>query len=146
MCWALWLTRSVEHLVTLVENEDANATKAESLVTDQGLETARSTDNNMRASLLVLQGLHVGLDGGTTVEDASLDARQVLAETVVLVTNLVGQLASVAHDHDGDLSIDGLDLLKGREHEDGSLTKTRLGLADDVTAKECLGDTGLLNC
>lgn len=100
----------------------------------------------MRASLLVLQGLHVGLDGCTAVEDASLDAGHVLAETVVLVANLVGQLASVAHDDDRDLAINRLELLEGGENKDGSLTQTRLGLADNVTTEKSLGDTGLLDC
>ncbi len=100
----------------------------------------------MGASLLVLQGLNVVLDGSTAVEDTSLDVGHVLAEAVVLVANLVGQLASVAHDHNRDLAIDGLNLLEGGEDEDCSLTETGLGLADDITTEESLGDTSLLDC
>lgn len=78
----------------------------------------------MGASILVLQSLHVGLDGSTTIEDASLDVRHVLAKAVVLIANLVGQLASVAHHHNGDFTVDGLDLLESGENKDGSLTQT----------------------
>jgi hypothetical protein len=138
--------RLVEHLVTLVEDKDANAAKSQSLVTDKSLETTRSTDNDMRASFLVLERLHVGLDGSTTIEDTGLDVGHVLAETVVLVADLVGQLTSVAHDNHRDLSVHGLNLLKGSKNEDSSLTQTGLGLADNVTTEECLGDTGLLDC
>lgn len=100
----------------------------------------------MRTSLLVLQSFDVGLDGGTTVEDAGLDIGHVLAETVVLISNLVGKFTSVTHDDHGYLAIDGLDLLESGEHENGGLSETRLGLADDITTKKSLRNTGLLDC
>jgi hypothetical protein len=100
----------------------------------------------VRASVLVLESLNVVLDGGATIEDARLDVGHVLAESVVLVSNLVGQLTSVAHDDNGDLAIDGLDLLKRGQDKDGSLSQTRLGLADNVSAQKGLGDAGLLDC
>ena len=100
----------------------------------------------MRASVLVLQGLHISLDRSTAVEDTRLDVRHVLAEAVVLVANLVSQLTSVAHDNDGDLAVDGLNLLKRGENEDGGLSETRLGLANDITTKQGLGNASLLNC
>jgi hypothetical protein len=138
--------RLVEHLVAFIKNENADTAKSEGLVADESLKTSGGTDNDVGASVLVLQGLHVGLDGSTTVEDASLDVGHVLAETVVLVANLVGELTSVAHDHDGNLAVDGLDLLQGGQDEHGRLSETRLGLADDVATKESLRDTGLLDC
>lgn len=140
------LTRLIEHLVTLVEDKDADAAKTQSLVTDKSLQTTRSTDNDVRAGLLVLERLHIGLDGSTTIEDTGLDVGHVLAEAVVLVADLVGQLTSVTHDNHRDLSVHGLDLLKRSENEDSSLTQTGLGLADNVTTEERLGDTGLLDC
>ena len=117
-------TGLVKHLVTFVKDEHADASETQGLVADEGLETTRSTDNDMGASILVLEGLHVGLDGRTTVEDASLDVWHVLAEAVVLIANLVGQFTSVAHHHNGDFAVDGLDLLKSGENKDGSLTQT----------------------
>lgn len=140
------LTGLVKHLVALIENKDADTAKAECLVADKGLETTRSTNNDVRASLLVLQGLHVGLDWSTTIEDTSLDVGHVLAEAVVLVANLVSKLTSVAHDHNRNLAINRLNLLQSGEHKDGSLTETRLGLADNITTEKCLGNTGLLDC
>jgi hypothetical protein len=76
----------------------------------------------VRASVLVLECLYVGLDGSSTVEHTGLDIGHVLAETVVLVTNLVSQLSGVAHNNDGDLSVHRLDLLKGSENKDCSLS------------------------
>lgn len=106
------LTGLVEHLVTLVKHKDADASKTEGLVADQSLETTGGADNDVRASVFALESLDVVLDGSTTVEDTSLDVRHVLAESVVLVSDLVGQLTSVAHDDNRDLAVDGLDLLK----------------------------------
>lgn len=100
----------------------------------------------MRVGVLVLENLGVLLDGSATVEDASLDVGHVLGETVVLVADLESQLTSVAHDQDRAFAGDGLDLLKGCEDEDRSLTETRLGLADDITSEKRLRDTCLLNC
>jgi hypothetical protein len=140
------LTRLVEHLVALIEHEDANASKSKGLVTDKSLETTGSTDNDVRAGVLVLQSLHVGLDGGTTEEDASLDVGHVLAESVVLIANLVGQFTSVAHDNHRNLAIDGLNLLQSGKDEDSRLTQTRLGLADNVSSEKSLRNAGLLNC
>lgn len=116
------------------------------LVADEGVETTGSSDDDVRVSILVLQDLGILLDGSTTVEDAGLDVGHVLGEAVVLVANLEGQLTGVAHDQNGALASDGLDLLEGGEDEDSRLSKTRLGLANDVTTEKGLGDTCLLNC
>lgn len=93
------LTGLVEHLVALIENKDTDTAEAESLVADKSLETTGCADDDVGAGILVLQGFHVGLDGRTTVEDTCLDVGHVLAETIVLIANLVGQLTGVAHDY-----------------------------------------------
>jgi hypothetical protein len=51
----------------------------------------------------------------------------------------------VAHDKDGSLASDWLDLLKGSEDKDGSLTKTRFGLAEDIGTEDRLRNTNLLD-
>ena len=136
----------VKHLVTLIENEDADASKAQDLITDKRVQTARRSYDDVRAGILVLDNLDILLDGGTTVEHASLDVRHVLAEPVVLVSDLERELTGVAHNQDRDLAVDGLDLLERGQDKDGCLSETRLGLRDDVASEERLGDTGLLNC
>jgi hypothetical protein len=88
----------IEHLVALVKHKDANASETESLVADKSLKTTGSADNDVRASVLALESLDVVLDGSAAVEDTGLDVRHVLAESVVLISDLVGQLTSVAHD------------------------------------------------
>jgi hypothetical protein len=140
------LTGLVKHLITLVENEDADAAQAEGLVPNESLEAARGANNDVRASVLVLQRLHILLDGGTAVENTRLNIRHVFAEAVVLIANLVGQLTGVAHDHNRDLAIHWLNLLQSRQDEDGSLSQTGLGLADNVTTEEGLRNASLLNC
>lgn len=136
----------VKHLVAFIKDKDTNTSEAENLVANQGVETARGSDDDVRASVLVLNDLDILLDWSTAVEHASLDVGHILAETVVLVANLESQLASVAHNKDGDLAINGLDLLKGGQDKDCSLSETGLGLADNITSEEGLGNTGLLDC
>lgn len=140
------LTDLIEHLVALIEDENADAAEAENLVADQRVKSARGAHDDMGAGLLVLDRLDILLDGGTAVKDTSLDIGHVLAETVVLVANLEGKLTSVAHNQHGDLALNGLNLLQGGQDEDGRLSETRLGLADDISTEESLRDTGLLDC
>ena len=46
---------------------------------------------------------------------------------------------------DGDLAVDGLELMERREDEDGRLAHAALGLADDVHAQDGLGDALVLD-
>lgn len=138
-------TNLVEHLVTLVEDEALDVAEAELLVSDQGVQTTRSGDNDVRMSFLVGEELNVLLHGSTTVEDGGLDIGHVLCESGVFVLDLVGELTSVAHDQDRGLTLDGLHLLKSCENEDGSLSQTGLGLADDIVTENGLGNALLLD-
>lgn len=65
----------------------------------------------MRASILVLQDLDILGLAGTSVEDRSADVRHVLAESGILVLDLVSELAGVAQHNDADLTGNWLDLL-----------------------------------
>jgi len=135
----------VEHLVALVQDENTHTAETENLVTDQRIKTTRGSDDDMRASILALDDLYILLDRGAAIEDAGLDIGQVLAEAVVLVADLECELARVAHDEDGDLAGNRLNLLQGGQNEDCSLAKTGLGLADDVATKQSLGNASLLD-
>lgn len=140
------LTRSIKHLVTFVEHEYFDASESKRLVAYESFESSRSADNDVRAGVLALEDFGVFHDGSASIEDTCLDVRHVFAEPVVLVANLVSQLTSVAHNDDGNFSIDGLDLLEGSENEDSCLSQARLGLADNISTKKSLGNTGLLDC
>ena len=100
----------------------------------------------MRVSLLVSQQLLVLLDISAAVEDGCLDLRHVLAETLILIADLEGQLAGVAHDQDRAFAGDWLDLLQGAENEDSRFSETGLRLAEDIGAEDGLRDTDLLDC
>lgn len=139
------LTDLVQHLVALVKNELGDVTKTQLLVPDKGVQATGGGDDNVRVSLLAGQDLDVLLQGSTTVEDGGLDIRHVLAETSVLVLDLVSKLASVAHDEDGSFAIYGLNLLEGCEDEDGRLSQSGLGLAEDIGTQDGLRDANLLD-
>ncbi len=51
----------------------------------------------------------------------------------------------MAENQGRNLLINRSDLLEDRENEDSSLTHTRLGLANDICAKNSLRDAGVLN-
>jgi hypothetical protein len=95
-----FLTNLFKHLVTLIKHKDLNTAETQVLVTDKSVQTTRSGNNDVWVLIFVLQDLNVLLHGRTTVEDGGLDVRHILAETSVLVLNLVRQLTGVAHDQD----------------------------------------------
>lgn len=138
-------TNLLEHLVTFVENKDLDTAKAKMLVANQGVETTGGRNDDVRVLLFVLQDLNVLLHRRAAVEDRGLDVRHVLAEPGVLVLDLIRQLAGVAHHQNGSLAGDRLDLLKSGEDKDGSLSKTRLGLAKDIGTENRLRNADLLN-
>lgn len=136
----------VEHFVALIENKVLDVSEFEGLFADKGKDTAGGTDKDVGAEVLVAEDVLISLQGRTTVEDLGADFREVLAEASKLVLDLEGQLTSVAENDDRDLAGDGLDLLEGSKNEDGSLTHTRLGLAQNIHTENGLGDTLLLHC
>lgn len=96
----LILTNLVQHLVTFIQNECLDIAQRELLITDQGIETTRSTDNDVGERLLVRQDFNVLLDRSASVENCSLHIGKVLAESGILVLDLVRQFTGVAHHKD----------------------------------------------
>jgi hypothetical protein len=128
------LTSSFENLITLINDKGLDVAEAQVLVSNERVQTTRGGNNNVRALGLVLNKVNVLLSRGTTVKNSGANIRQVFGETRVLVLNLVGQLTGVAKNHNRDFTINRFNLLKSGKHENSSLTKTRLGLADNVSA------------
>lgn len=116
------LTDCVQELITLVKNEVLDVAGIEALISNEGVQSTRSSDDNMRASVLVLEDLDILGLARTSVEDRSSDIRHVLAESSVFVLDLVSQLAGVAEHNDTDLASDRLDLLECSNDEDSSFT------------------------
>ena len=141
-------TRLVQHLVALVKNEVLQVGKTKVLVTHESIDTTRSANDDVGVRLLVAEKLDIFGDGCTSIEDTDLDIWKELGEAVVFVPDLICQLASVAHYQDGSDTGLGLlfHLLQGCEDEDGGLSETGLGLAEDIVSEDGLGDGNLLNC
>lgn len=95
-------------------------------VTDKSIDTTGCANNDVRVRVLVAKELNVLLDGCSSVENTDLDVRQELGKAVVFVTDLVGQLAGVAHDQDSRNTRLRLliHLLESGENEDGGLSET----------------------
>ena len=136
----------LKNLVALVNDKVLDAGHLETLVAHERVHTTGCSDEDVRALGLVLEhGLVFG-DGSATVDDAGANVGHVFGETGVLVADLVGKLSGVAQHKHRDFAVDGLDLLEGGKHENGRLTHTGLGLADNVHAEDGLWDTFLLDC
>ena len=71
-------------------------------------------------------------------DSMDLERRNELAEPLVLLADLEGELAGVTHHQHGDLTVHRLDLLQGGQHEHGSLPHTGLGLTEDIHPQDCL--------
>jgi len=134
--------------IALVEDEMLDVIELEGLLLGKAEDAAGSTDDDVGA--VVLEDVTVGLDGDTAIEDGGLDLGKVLGEALVLVGDLEGKLPSVANDQDGNLVLTGgegagVELVQSGQDEDGRLTHTGLGLANDVHAEDGLGDALVLD-
>lgn len=136
----------IKHFVTLIENEDLATVQAKVLVSHKSVQSTGCGNNDVGVSVLVLQDLGILLDRSSSVENSCLHIGHILAETCVLVLDLVSKLTSMAHNQDRGLASDWLDLLEGGENEDCGLTETRFGLAEDVGTQDGLRDAYLLDC
>lgn len=139
-------TKLVQHLVALIDDEALHGGEAEHPLANKGVETARSSHDDVWVRLLVAESVDILLHVHTTIEDARLHVRNVLAEASVLVSNLERKLARVGDDQTLAFALDGLDLLERRKHEDCGLAESGLGLAEDVRAEDGLRDDHLLDC
>ena len=115
-------------------------------ISDQGIETTGSGNDDVGMCVLVFQNGNVLVDFDTSIKDGSFDFRHILAESSVLVLDLICKFSSMAHDEDGRLARNWLRLLKSREDKDGSFTKTRFCLTEHVRSEDCLRNADLLDC
>ena len=138
------LTELFEHFVALVQYKVLDTLCVETLVPSKGIETAWGGDDNMGA-LGGLEEFLILLNGSSTIEDGSADVGHVLGESEVLIADLEGEFTGVAEYDDRDAVFCWVELLEGSEDEDGSLSVTRLGLAEDVHAEDRLRDAFLLD-
>jgi len=133
----------LEHLIALIQNESLDLVSLEFLLIDELLDTTRSTNNNMRGVLS--QELIMLTNRDASIEDAHLDGRKIFGEANKFLANLIGQLASMAHNKGVDYAIFRDKLLQDTEDEDGGFPHTRFGLANDVHSEYSLRNAFLLN-
>ena len=90
------LTKLTEHSVTLIQDKVLHILQTQGLGLDQGQQSARCSNNNVGAVLL--ENFFIFLDGHTTKEDGNLHIAHVLAESLVILTDLERQLSGVGED------------------------------------------------
>merc|ERR1719273_1574075 len=133
----------LQHLVTLVQHEMLQVLQWELLALDEGQNPAGSSNNNMRT--VALENLLVLRDRHPSEKHSNLDVGQKLGESLVLLTDLEGQLSGVTHHQHRNLSIHGLNLLESSQNKYSSFSHARLGLAQNVHTQDSLGDALVLD-
>ncbi len=94
------------------------------------MDTARSTDNDLRA---LLESLHVIANAGTTDTCVALDVHEV-ANSDDNLLDLLSQFTGGGEDQGLALLDVGVELLENRDGESGSLSGTRLSLRNNIVA------------
>lgn len=94
------ITNLIQHLVALIQNELLDASEAEFLVAHKGIQTARSSNNDVWKAVLVGKHFDILRHRSSTEETLGLDIGHVLAETLVFIFDLISKFAGVAHDED----------------------------------------------
>lgn len=116
------------------------------LVSHELIHTTGCCDDDVWVGLLVLQKLGVLCNWSSTIEDGGLHIWHIFAETSVFILDLIRKFTGVTHDKNGGFASNRLHLLESGEDEDGSLTKTRFGLAKDIGTENSLRNGKLLDC
>ena len=139
-------TDLIQHLVTLIEDEDLHTIEAKLLLANQCVQPTRCCDDDVGVGIFVGKRLNVLLHWSSTVEDTGLDLWQIFGKARILVLDLIRELTRVAHDKNRALARCWFDLLEGRKNEDRCFSQSRLGLAKNICSEDCLWNAYLLDC
>jgi hypothetical protein len=121
-----------QHLVSFVEDEHLDVVGLEDTTLDHVLDTARSSNNDLRT---VLKGLHVFSDVGAANAGVAFNVHEVANGHNDLL-NLLSELTGGCEDQSlAGLEV-GVDLLKSGDGERCSLSGAGLSLSDDIGAFE----------
>ena len=130
-----------KHFIGLIENEHLHAIGPEEATLDHVLNTARCSDDNLRA---ILEGLHIITHTGSTNASVALNVHEVADGNNDLL-NLLGKLAGGGEDEGLARLYGRVDLLKNGDGKGGGLASTRLGLGNDIVTLDDGHDRALLD-
>lgn len=99
--WDSKPTKLFQHFVTLIQDEVFDVLQIECLAATESKHPAGGADHDVGAVLL--QDLLILLHGHAAEENGDLDIVHVLAESLVLLADLEGQLPGVTQDNHGHL-------------------------------------------
>lgn len=136
----------IQHLVAFIKDESLDIAQGQIFVANKRIQTTWSADDDVGERFLVLEQFDIFLNWCATVEHCGFDFWEVFAEASIFVLDLVCKFSCMAHNQNRGLTRDGFKLMKGGQDEDRRLTKTGLGLTENVDTEKGLWDTFLLDC
>jgi hypothetical protein len=138
------ITELIENFVALINDEELKVLPVESSSSCEIENSSGGSDND--GGRLFLDTFHLVLDVFSSVESTGLDVGEVLSESGDLLVDLVSKFTGVAKDQSAEgLRVLRVKLMEDGEHEDGSFSHTRLGLAEDIGSENGLRYAFLLD-
>ncbi len=135
--------RLLQHLVDLINDEDLHRPNIHGLPLNENLQTSGARYNDMRR--IVLEHLLLRGKRHTSIHRMNSDALQICLKALEFLCHLISQLARVNNANALEAILSG-DALQGHNHEHRRFAHTRLGLGNDIVARQALRDGFLLNC
>jgi len=133
-----------EHLVALVQHEELEVVEVEILLLAE-LHHSSGSSNHDVGLLVALQDLDVFALGHSAVEHLGDHVGQILGESSDFFFDLVSQLTGVTQNQSGVRLGVLLQLLEDRNYENGGLSHSGHGLADNVSSDDRGRDALLLD-
>jgi len=117
-----------KHFISLIEDEHLHVIGLQESSLDHVVDTARSTNNDLGT---FLEGLHVIADAGTTNACVALNVHEI-ADSDDNLLDLLSQFTGGGQDQGLALLDVGVKLLKDGDGESGGLSRSRLGLGNNI--------------
>lgn len=137
----LFLESLIEHLISLVEDQELDVLNLKLLSVDQILNSSWSSDNNLDSSL---ESLDIFRDLGSSSANVALDSH-VLSDRLEDSGGLLGQLSRGGQNESLDDFSILINDLEGSDSEGSSFSGTGLGLGNSIFFLDEWDDSDLLD-
>ena len=118
------LTKLLKHFIAFVKHEVFHVRRNQDFVSNEGVETARSSDDDMWTLGLVLEDFRIFLNGSATKESCNANVRHVFREANILISDLERKFSCMAENNHRNLPIHWFDLVERCQNEHSRFSVT----------------------